>query len=159
MDLQLLEKTLKAREEPPFRVRQVWSWIARGADSYEEMTDLPASLRSALARELPFSSLTLRRELRARDGTVKALFSTADGHPLEAVMMRYGPLGDAAQERDEVVAGHGQAGQLEAVVVPGAEPGDGRGGADGPRRRYGTRRAAELLRRRVRRRNSCVGAA
>jgi 23S rRNA (adenine2503-C2)-methyltransferase len=96
MDLQLLEKTLKARQEPPFRARQVWSWIARGADSYEEMTDLPASLRSALARELPFSSLTLRRELRARDGTVKALFSTADGHPLEAVMMRYGPLGDAA---------------------------------------------------------------
>src|SRR5256885_16357376 len=70
--------------------------MARGAASYEEMTDLPACLRSALGRELPFSSLTLRRELRARDGTVKALFSTADGHPLEAVMMRYGPLGDAA---------------------------------------------------------------
>jgi 23S rRNA (adenine2503-C2)-methyltransferase len=91
MDLQLLDKTLEDHGEPPFRARQVWSWVAHGAGSYEEMTDLPTGLRHALTRELPFSSLTLRRELRARDGTVKTLFSTADGHPLEAVMMRYGP--------------------------------------------------------------------
>ena len=38
---------------------------------------------------MPFSSLEVRRELSARDGTVKALFATADGRPLEAVLMRY----------------------------------------------------------------------
>jgi 23S rRNA (adenine2503-C2)-methyltransferase len=54
------------------------------------MTDLPAALRETLARELPFSSLRLQREARARDGTVKALFATADGRPLEAVLMRFG---------------------------------------------------------------------
>ncbi len=42
------------------------------------------------AGEVPFSSLEVRREVRARDGTVKALFATADGRPLEAVLMRYG---------------------------------------------------------------------
>ncbi len=38
---------------------------------------------------MPFSTLTLEREAHARDGTVKALFATADGRPVEAVLMRY----------------------------------------------------------------------
>ena len=53
------------------------------------MTDLPAALRERLDAELPFSTLTLQEQAKARDGTVKALFATADGHPLEAVLMRY----------------------------------------------------------------------
>jgi 23S rRNA (adenine2503-C2)-methyltransferase len=89
MDLALLEKTLAERDEPRFRARQVWAWAARGAQGYEEMTDLPAGLRDALARELPFSSLSLQHEARASDGTIKALFATADGRALEAVLMRY----------------------------------------------------------------------
>ncbi|HEY2398016.1 MAG TPA: 23S rRNA (adenine(2503)-C(2))-methyltransferase RlmN [Solirubrobacteraceae bacterium] len=89
MDLQLLEQTLAERGEPAFRARQVWRWAAAGAEGFEDMTDLPAALRESLARELPFSSLTLRSEAHARDGTVKALFATTDGRPLEAVLMRY----------------------------------------------------------------------
>jgi 23S rRNA (adenine2503-C2)-methyltransferase len=89
MDLALLEKTLSDGDEPRFRARQVWAWAARGASGYEAMTDLPSELREQLARELPFSSLALREELRASDGTVKALFATADGRALEAVLMRY----------------------------------------------------------------------
>jgi 23S rRNA (adenine2503-C2)-methyltransferase len=53
------------------------------------MTNLPGELRETLAQELPFSSLSLREEAHSRDGTVKALFDTADGRPLEAVLMRY----------------------------------------------------------------------
>jgi 23S rRNA (adenine2503-C2)-methyltransferase len=89
MDLQLLDTTLADRGEPRFRARQVWAWAARGANGYEEMTDLPASLRDTLARDLPFSSLALREEAHSGDGTVKAAFATADGRPLEAVLMRY----------------------------------------------------------------------
>ncbi len=89
MDLALLEQTLAEHDEPRFRARQVWAWAARGAQGYEEMTDLPAGLRDVLARELPFSSLTLQSEACASDGTVKALFATVDGRALEAVLMRY----------------------------------------------------------------------
>ncbi len=89
MDLQLLDQTLADRGEPRFRAGQVWAWAARGASGYQEMTNLPATLREALTRELPFSSLTLQSEARASDGTVKALFATTDGRPLEAVMMRF----------------------------------------------------------------------
>jgi 23S rRNA (adenine2503-C2)-methyltransferase len=53
------------------------------------MTNLPAALRAELADRVPFSSLALEREARARDGTVKALFRTHDGRPVEAVLMHY----------------------------------------------------------------------
>ena len=89
MDLELLAEVLGARGEPAFRARQVWSWTARGAASYEEMTDLPHELREELSRHVPLSSLTLEREALSSDGTEKALFSTADGRPVEAVLMRY----------------------------------------------------------------------
>jgi 23S rRNA (adenine2503-C2)-methyltransferase len=89
MDLEKLQSTLAELGEPPFRARQVWAWAARGAGGYEQMTDLPAALREQLAARVPFSCLEQRREAVSRDGTVKALFATADGRPLEAVLMRY----------------------------------------------------------------------
>ncbi|MEA2268101.1 MAG: rRNA (adenine2503-C2)-methyltransferase [Solirubrobacteraceae bacterium] len=89
MDLDLLRDRLDAAGQPAFRARQVWAWTARGAAGYEEMSDLPAGLRDRLAEEVPFSSLELEHEAHARDGTVKALFRTHDGRPVEAVLMRY----------------------------------------------------------------------
>jgi 23S rRNA (adenine2503-C2)-methyltransferase len=89
MDLALLERTLAEGGEPAFRTRQVWEWVARGAASYDEMTTLPKALRGELDRSVPFSTLELVTERESRDGTVKALFRTADGHPVETVLMRY----------------------------------------------------------------------
>jgi 23S rRNA (adenine2503-C2)-methyltransferase len=89
VDLALLDERLAAEGEPRFRSRQVWEWAARGAASYEEMTNLPVELRRRLADAVPFSSLRVVRTALARDGTEKALFETADGRPLEAVLMRY----------------------------------------------------------------------
>ena len=89
MDLQLLETTLAEAGEPPYRARQVWEWTARGAESYDAMTTLPKALRPRLEEAVPFSTLELVAEQESRDGTVKALFRTADGHPVEAVLMRY----------------------------------------------------------------------
>jgi 23S rRNA (adenine2503-C2)-methyltransferase len=89
VDLPLLEQTLADRSEPVFRARQVWEWAARGVIGYEEMTNLPKALREQLAKEVPFSTLSVEDEAESADGTVKALFRTADGHPVEAVLMRY----------------------------------------------------------------------
>jgi 23S rRNA (adenine2503-C2)-methyltransferase len=89
MDLDLLQKTLAEHGEPAYRARQVWAWAARGATGYEAMTDVPAALRGELAARVPFSTLTVEAESHSRDGTVKTLFRTADGHPVEAVLMRY----------------------------------------------------------------------
>jgi 23S rRNA (adenine2503-C2)-methyltransferase len=89
MDLQLLERTLREGGEPAFRARQVWEWTARGAADYDAMTNLPRALRAELESAVPFSTLTVETERESRDGTVKTLFRTADGHPVEAVVMRY----------------------------------------------------------------------
>src|SRR4051794_28482220 len=89
MDLPLLEQALQERGEPAFRARQVWEWTARGATGYAEMTNLPRALREELASAVPFSTLTVETERESRDGTIKTLFRTADGHPVEAVLMRY----------------------------------------------------------------------
>jgi 23S rRNA (adenine2503-C2)-methyltransferase len=89
VDLQLLQQMLAERGEPAYRAEQVWEWSARGAAGYDVMTNLPLALRNRLAADVPFSTLSLETEREARDGTVKALFRTGDGHPVEAVLMRY----------------------------------------------------------------------
>jgi 23S rRNA (adenine2503-C2)-methyltransferase len=89
VDLNLLADFLAQRDQPSYRAAQIWRWVAAGATGYEGMTNLPAGLRSALAEQVPFSTLEVERESEARDGTVKTLFRTADGNPVEAVLMRY----------------------------------------------------------------------
>jgi 23S rRNA (adenine2503-C2)-methyltransferase len=89
VDLDLLERRVTELGEPAYRARQAWEWAARGASGYDAMTNVPAALRELLAAEVPFSTLELADEAQASDGTVKALFRTADGHPVEAVLMRY----------------------------------------------------------------------
>jgi 23S rRNA (adenine2503-C2)-methyltransferase len=87
MDLDHVSEVLQ--DEPSYRVRQVWEWAARGASSYGEMTNLPARSRALLEERVPFSTLTLVHQATSVDGTVKALFHTREGHPLEAVLMRF----------------------------------------------------------------------
>jgi 23S rRNA (adenine2503-C2)-methyltransferase len=89
MDLDLLDELLAARAEPAYRAGQVWRWAAHGAAGYGEMTNVPAPLRRALEDAVPFSTLGVQSEARSRDGTVKTLFSTQGGHPVEAVLMTY----------------------------------------------------------------------
>jgi 23S rRNA (adenine2503-C2)-methyltransferase len=89
VDIALLESTLGELGEPGYRARQVWEWAARGAAAYDVMTNVPSRLRERLEHTVPFTTLRVERELEARDGTVKTLFRTADGHPVEAVLMRY----------------------------------------------------------------------
>jgi 23S rRNA (adenine2503-C2)-methyltransferase len=89
MDLARLDETLSGLGQPAFRARQVWEWTARGAGGYDAMTNVPAELRATLAERVPFSTLAVETERLARDGTLKVLFRTDDGHPVEAVLMRY----------------------------------------------------------------------
>ncbi|CAB5033027.1 unannotated protein [freshwater metagenome] len=89
MDLELLRTTLDAAGEPSYRNAQAWAWQARGAADWEAMSDLPAPLRAQLAEAVPFSTLKVENEAVSVDGTIKVLFSTADGRPVEAVLMSY----------------------------------------------------------------------
>ncbi|MBV9363569.1 MAG: 23S rRNA (adenine(2503)-C(2))-methyltransferase RlmN [Solirubrobacterales bacterium] len=89
MDLKLLEGKLAELGEPRYRAAQAWRWAARGAEGFDVMSDLPLGLREALTESVPFSTLAVEEEAHAADGTVKVLFHTADGRPVEAVLMVY----------------------------------------------------------------------
>lgn len=89
MDMELLARELADAGEPEYRASQIWEWTAQGARGYEEMTNLPEALRERLAERVPLSALTLETESTSDDGTRKALFSTNEGKPIEAVLMRF----------------------------------------------------------------------
>ena len=42
-----LDAWMAAQDAPPYRRRQVWAWLARGATSFDVMRDLPRPLRAA----------------------------------------------------------------------------------------------------------------
>ena len=69
MDLEVLERALAERGEPAFRARQVWEWTARGVSGYDEMTNVPRTLRAELDEEVPFSALFVEDQAVASDGT------------------------------------------------------------------------------------------
>lgn len=76
--------------QPKFRAKQLWGWIHdRGAASFEEMTDLPKSMRARLEAEATLGSLELATEQRSEDGTVKRVWRLADGQLIESVLMPY----------------------------------------------------------------------
>src|SRR6201996_7109119 len=89
MDTARLNEVLALAGEPAYRGGQVWEWVARGASSYDEMTNLPGALRERLEAQVPLSTLSVAAEAKSDDGTVKTLFHTSDGRPIEAVLMRY----------------------------------------------------------------------
>jgi 23S rRNA (adenine2503-C2)-methyltransferase len=62
MDRERLSEVLAVSGEPGYRASQIWDWVARGAGSFEEMTNLPAPLRERLAAEIPLSTLSLEAE-------------------------------------------------------------------------------------------------
>jgi 23S rRNA (adenine2503-C2)-methyltransferase len=89
MDVAALESFMAERGQPAYRTRQVREWASRGAAGYAEMTNLPAGLRAELEEHVPFSTLAVAAEMTSVDGTRKTLFETADGRPVEAVLMSY----------------------------------------------------------------------
>ena len=53
------------------------------------MTTLPKALRANLIEAVPFSTLEVVAQRESKDGTMKVLFRTHEGHPVESVLMRY----------------------------------------------------------------------
>jgi 23S rRNA (adenine2503-C2)-methyltransferase len=85
-----LVEWLDAHGQPGFRARQVRSWLARGAASFEDMHDLPAGLRVDLAAAFRLSSLEPVAHSEADSGlTSKLLYRLDGGYTVESVTMRY----------------------------------------------------------------------
>ena len=85
-----LAETFKELREPAFRAKQVYGWLHKGVRSYEEMTNLPKSLREKLAESCPIQPpQVVRKQESQKDGTIKYLWQLSDGNCVETVLMRY----------------------------------------------------------------------
>ena len=81
---------VKALGEPSYRGKQIFSWLHRGARSFEEMNNLSKPLRSALAKEYYITApQVVRKQVSQLDGTIKYLWELSDGNCIETVLMSY----------------------------------------------------------------------
>ena len=87
---ELTEEFTAVLGEPKFRAGQVYTWLHRGARSFDEMTNLAKPLREKLAQNyaLPYPTVARRLESK-KDGTIKYLWRLTDGNCVESVLMRY----------------------------------------------------------------------
>ena len=90
MTLQEMSTALKAMNQPAFRAKQIYNWLHKGVRDYEEMTNIPQSLREELARQYPINApVVVRRQESQKDRTIKYLWKLRDGNCVETVLMRY----------------------------------------------------------------------
>ena len=90
LPLSKMEEMLKAHGQKPYRAKQLYNWLYRKrAASFEEMSDLPASLIEALSQEYLLMPVKLLDKQVARDRTAKYLFELEDGATIETVLMHF----------------------------------------------------------------------
>lgn len=90
MTLTEIGEILKGLGQPAFRSKQVFSWLHKGVRSYDEMTNLPQSLRNTLEEKYPINPPeVIRKQTDSKDGTIKYLWKLHDGNCVETVLMRY----------------------------------------------------------------------
>ena len=90
MTLPEIGAALKELGQPAFRAKQVYTWLHKGVRSYDEMTNLPKTLRDILAERYPLCiPQVVRKQESQRDGTIKYLWQLSDGNCVETVLMRY----------------------------------------------------------------------
>ena len=90
MTLEEISDTLKSMGEPAFRGKQVFTWLHKGATSFDEMTNLSKALREKLADQCFITAPKVaRKQTSQQDGTIKYLWELTDGNCIETVLMRY----------------------------------------------------------------------
>lgn len=90
MTLGEISEALRAMGEPSFRGKQVFTWLHRGVTAFDQMINIPKSLREKLAREYVITAPTVaRKQVSKLDGTIKYLWELSDGNCIETVLMSY----------------------------------------------------------------------
>lgn len=91
LTLEELQKAMQEMGEKPFRAKQLYEWMhGKLAEGYEEMTNIPASLKEKCRQNFSYTALQKVQMQESKiDGTRKYLFALEDGNVVESVFMRY----------------------------------------------------------------------
>lgn len=90
LDLNELENLVDSLGEKKFRAKQVFGWLSKYVESFDEMTNVPAELRNALTEKfyIGLPDVVVKQESKS-DGTIKCLYEFPDGARVESVFMKY----------------------------------------------------------------------
>jgi 23S rRNA (adenine2503-C2)-methyltransferase len=81
-----LKELAQALGEPTYRAKQLFKAVhERRLRSFDEITDLPKTLRAKLADAAMIESLAVESRYVSEDGTRRYLMKTGDGYPVETV--------------------------------------------------------------------------
>lgn len=75
--------------QPKFRGKQLWDWLYKPVNTFDEMRNLPKAFIGQLKDSCAIRRLQVERKQVSSDGTVKYLFRLWDGEFVESVFMRY----------------------------------------------------------------------
>lgn len=91
MTLEEIEEIISNLSLPKFRAKQIFEWLqVNGAMSYDEMSNLPKTLRTQLSEKYPIKYCKIElKQVSKIDSTVKYLFRLCDGNFIESVLMKY----------------------------------------------------------------------
>ncbi|MDD6023490.1 MAG: 23S rRNA (adenine(2503)-C(2))-methyltransferase RlmN [Oscillospiraceae bacterium] len=90
MTLPQLEGAMEELGEKKFRAKQIFQWLGRGAECFEDMTNLSKQFRQKLDENFYlYAPQVVRRQESQRDGTMKYLWRLRDGNCVETVLMQY----------------------------------------------------------------------
>ncbi len=86
-ELKILFKELG---QPAFRAVQIFRWLHKGVESFDEMSDIPKSLRAILDEKCYIANAIIEQRFASKkDETKKYLFRLNDGEFIESVLMKY----------------------------------------------------------------------
>ena len=90
MTLEEMTSAFREMGEPAFRGKQVFTWLHKGATSFDEMTNLSKAFREKLKAAFFITAPQVARKQQSRlDGTIKYLWELQDGNCIETVLMQY----------------------------------------------------------------------
>lgn len=85
-----LTEFFKEKSYPTYRANQVYSWLVKGVETFDEMLNIPKDLREVLKEKFYIATAKINRKLVSKlDETVKYLFELHDGEFVETVLMKY----------------------------------------------------------------------
>ena len=90
MYLTELEEMLGKSGQPKFRAAQLFRWLQSGETDFDNMTNIPLSLRNELKEKTYIADVKIVKRLKSRlDETVKYVYELYDGEYIESVLMKY----------------------------------------------------------------------
>ncbi len=91
LTLDELKAEMEKIGEKAFKAKQIYSWLhKRGAEHFDEMTDISKKLRENLENSYDIYNCSIEKKLVSMyDNTVKYLFRLHDGELIESVVMKY----------------------------------------------------------------------